>query len=743
MPKKPETLISELFLESAANRQSIIRVFNFEIPAGASHPGGSVFGVIKIDSTHPVYDRMVEAVLDSIEKFYQEEHGLDFSAEFEKSLQSINKTITEFITRESNPVDLDKLNMLVAAAQNQSLSFTSVGEIQTIYFQKQSGKGYRVFEMTKNIKSDPEKTGLGKIFENVMYGEISPGDVILIANPELFEAFPQEVLQPIITANKPAEAVATVRDKLMSENFKGGYTAIIIQCYEEPVLVGTGENRKDFQKSLEHLKATEEETTRYLVGGSGGNIFTKVFSSVSVIISGILPTKSPKYDEKIAPDPHELPRKAGKFFVWLGAVIRQAFFSAINFIKNSFVYIFDYKGGRGGVREKYKGDIQGATDKGVGWFNALGKMNKSVFVVILIVVLIFVWSVIYISYRKNKAESEKIYNDKVIEITNKKDEAESSIIYGDEDRAWELIDEALAMIAALPQDKKSEREVRDNLTAEVEDLKEDLRHIERPSDLVRLTELPRGDNGEALIFDYYLSGDGENYTILSSVKDIFAWRPSESAWQKVDWENESISQINATLKNDDLYLILDSRPGISEVNLNELSWKDRTIDAADSQKSFVDLAAWGSNIYILDTEAGQIFKHRSGSTGYGVGVPWITTPGVSLGDAASMAIDGNIWVLKPAEIYKFYTGGKQSWNLGKIDPPLEGATKIWTNEDIDYLFVMEPKNKRILVMDKNGNLQTQYLIEEAENLKDFYVDTTARKIRVLADNGVWEFGFEE
>jgi|GEM_PF-2735157 len=743
MPKKPETLISELFLESATNRKSIIRVFNFEIPAGTSHEGGSVFGVIKIDSTHPVYDRMVDTVLDSIEKFYQEEHGLDFEAEFEKSLQAVNKAITEFITRESNPVDLKKFNIMIAAAQEQSLSFTSVGEIQTIYFQKQSGKGFRVFEMTKNIKSDPEKTGLGKIFENVMYGEISPGDVILIANPELFDAFPQEELQPIITSAKPNEAVGVIRDKLLAENLKGGYTAILVQCYEEPVLVGTGENKKDFQKSLEHLKETEEETTRYLVGSSGGNIFTKIFSSVSVVVTNILPTKSPKYDEKIAPDPHEMPKKAGKFFVWVGALLREFFIGIANFFKNSFVYIFNYKGGRGEVKQKYKGDIQGATDKSVGWFNALGKMNKSVFIVILIVVLIFVWSIIYINYRKNKSETDKIYNDKVIEITNKKDEAESSIIYGDEERAWELIDEALAMVAALPEDKKDQREVRDNLFAQIEDLKEDLRHIERPADLTRLAKLPRGDNGEELSFDLYLDGTENNYMILSANKDMFAWRPSESAWQKVDWENDNISMITAAMETDESYLIMDNRPGLSEVDLGELSWKDQSVDTTEEQKSFADLAAWGSNIYILDPEAGQIFKHRSGTSGYGVGAPWVSTAGLDFSDAASLAIDGNIWVLKSGEIYKFYTGNKQSWNLGKLDPPLEGATKIWTSEDIDYLFILEPTNKRVLITDKNGNLKTQYVLEDAENLKDFYIDTTGRKIRVLADNGVWEFGFKE
>ena len=79
MSSKKEILISELFLESATNRQTLNKVFNFEIPSSAHHGGGSVFGIIKIDSIHPVYDRLIKNIIESIEGFYQEEHELDLS----------------------------------------------------------------------------------------------------------------------------------------------------------------------------------------------------------------------------------------------------------------------------------------------------------------------------------------------------------------------------------------------------------------------------------------------------------------------------------------------------------------------------------------------------------------------------------------------------------------------------------------------------------------------------------------
>jgi len=745
MAKKPEILISELFLESASNRQNLIRVFNFEIPSGATHTGGSIFGVIKIDSIHPVYERFIEGFLDSVEKFYQEEHSLEFEAEFEKSLQVINKGISDFIAREANPVDLSKLNILIAANTGETLSFSGVGEIQTVFFQKQTAKGYQVFELTKNIRSDKEKINPAKLFENVMYGSIKPGDVILVANPELLADFPQEEMQPIITTRKPAEAVEHLRDKLLSENIKGGYTAIIIKYHEEVVPVGTEADKRNFQGSLQHLEATKAETSRYLIGG-GGNVVTKVLSSVTASITSIFPKTGPKYEEKIAPEPKEIPQKIVRFFVWLGALIAKTTIGIGRFFKNSFIFLTNYGGGRKEVIESYQTDIKGAADRGTGWFNNLGKINKSVFIVILIIVLIFVWSIIYINYRNNKKEADAVYNAQVIEITQKKDEAESSLIYGDEDRARELVEEALALAMALPDKKKDQRQIRQELIDDIEKLKQDLRHVVIPTDLKKLADLPLGDQGESLSFKFYLASSPDKYLILNENKTLFAWQNTEQAWQKVDWENEQIQTISTLVKSDDdEYIIIDGRPGVSEVNIVDLSWQEVDFSVAEEQRQFTSLSTWNRHLYILDPEAGQIFRHRYSSSGYEGGSGWIQSATMDLNNAVSITIDGNIFVLKSTgEVYKFYTGVRQSWAPSNVDPAFSGPSKIWTDENNDYLYILEPIQNRVVVLEKeSGNLKNQYLLDGLNNIQDFYIDTSSRKIRVLADNGVWEFGYKE
>ncbi|MDD4995358.1 MAG: hypothetical protein PHW53_02760 [Patescibacteria group bacterium] len=745
MSKKPEILINELFLESATNRQCINRVFNFEIPPGAAHEGGSIFGIIKIDSIHPAYERLTENFIDGIEKFYQEEHGIDFGAEFEKSLQATNKNITDFISKESNPVDLKKLNILIAACSGTDLSFSAIGQNKMMFFQKQDGKGYRVFDLTKNVQSDPDNFNPVKIFENVMYGSIQSGDAIIISNSELAEAFPEERLLPIVTAKKPVESVEYLRNELLHGSLRGGYTAIIIQHYEELIPVGTeAAAPKNFRGSLEHLKATTAETDRYLLGGGTG-FASKIWAGLTAVISRLIPIRGPKYEEKIAPTPRELPRSIAKFFIWIGAITLRAIGITGRFFKNLFFIITNFHGKRAETIASYKSDAQETGDRSVGWFSHLGKKNKSVFIIALILVLLFAWSLIYLNYRKHAREDEAVYNNKVIEITQIKDEAESTLIYGDEERTRELVSQALSAIQSLPEAKRDQREIKQGLLAQIDILRQELRHEVIPNDLEKVADMPLSAEGQTINFRYLLR-NADKTLILSGAKELYVWRDDANAWQEVDWENADIQSITAIYKSgDNSYLVFDQRPGASEIDVAGLSWRDVPLAAAAEQKSFIDAAGWNSNIYVLDTTANQIFKqHRSPDSGLAAGAAWIKTANVNLSDAVAITIDGSIYALKSnGEIYKFYTGEKQSWSATTIDPALTGATQIWTTEGTDNIFILDPAGKRVVVLAKDGKLKTQYLLNDLQNIKSFYIDRTARQIWVLADNGVWNFGFSE
>ncbi|MBU0649132.1 hypothetical protein KJ969_03495 [Patescibacteria group bacterium] len=738
MPAKKELLISELFLESATNRQTLNKVFNFEIPSSSHHGGGSVFGILKIDSIHPVYDRLIKNIIESIENFYQEEHELDFGQEFEKALQVINANISDFVSGENNPIDLEKLNIVITASSDQDMSFSFVGQVKIFYFQKQSGKGFQVFDLVRTLKADGQKINPNKLFENVMNGTIRPGDVVVTASPNLFEVFNEEELQPILISKKPDEAVAYLRNKLLEGSVKSGFTAVILKYHEEPVLVGQGGHSKNFQGSLEHLKATEDETNRYLLGKSPGRL-ASIISKITSRLSGLMPKAGSRYEQKIAPPPRELGTQIIKFFTWVGALIAKAAVGLVHWFRDAFIFITNFRGKRKEIVAARKDKLQSYGNESVSWFNKLGKMSRNIFIGAMVLVLIFVGSLIYLNFQQTREQEQNLYNQRVITITQKKDEAESSLIYGDNDRARELVSEALALIQDLPERKGEQQEIKQSLVDEMERLKKELRQEVIPQDLEKISSLPLGSQEQLIDFSFILFGGDGELLILSKQKNLFVWKETEAAWQEIGWENPDIEEILCVAKSDsDGYAILDQRPGISEIDISNLSWQELEFNAATEQKSFQAAATYSSRLYALDPEANQIFKHNRAQSGFGTGSAWIASSGADISDAVSLTIDGSVYVLKAdGQIYKFYTGEKQNWAASTIEPALTNPIKILTGADTDNIYILEPTNSRVVVFDENGKLVNQYIIDGAQGLKDFYLDD--KTIWILADNGVWKF----
>ena len=98
-----------------------------------------------------------------------------------------------------------------------------------------------------------------------------------------------------------------------------------------------------------------------------------------------------------------------------------------------------------------------------------------------------------------------------------------------------------------------------------------------------------------------------------------------------------------------------------------------------------------------------------------------------------MAIDGEIYVLKnTGEVKKFLKGSQQDFQLDIIDPKFEEVDKIIISPNLDYIYILEKKNKRLAIFSKKGAFIMQYKLETMHNLKDFTVDEKNQEIYFLA-----------
>jgi len=149
-----------------------------------------------------------------------------------------------------------------------------------------------------------------------------------------------------------------------------------------------------------------------------------------------------------------------------------------------------------------------------------------------------------------------------------------------------------------------------------------------------------------------------------------------------------------------------------------------------------------SNLYFLDKKTCEIIKYRHlGKSRWGPAEKWIKdkTP---CSNPKSMTIDGSVWILNnDNSILRYHRGTYQETIVVDVFPPVENITKIKTKPSIPYLYLLEPVKKRIIVIDKTGEIIKQFQSEKFDNLKNLEVSNDGKIIWLLNGNIVYKIEF--
>jgi len=139
----------------------------------------------------------------------------------------------------------------------------------------------------------------------------------------------------------------------------------------------------------------------------------------------------------------------------------------------------------------------------------------------------------------------------------------------------------------------------------------------------------------------------------------------------------------------------------------------------------VDVSAFGNNAYLLTGD--DILRSSGGS--YFEDSP--------LSEATSLTIDGSIYVFENGEIFKYLRGERADFSLEGLVTPFGEDAMLYTNTELEDLYVLDPANSRVVVLSKEGAYQTQYRSEELSAATSLaVVDKTAY---VTNSDGVFTF----
>ncbi|MDO8503848.1 MAG: hypothetical protein Q7S60_04105 [bacterium] len=152
------------------------------------------------------------------------------------------------------------------------------------------------------------------------------------------------------------------------------------------------------------------------------------------------------------------------------------------------------------------------------------------------------------------------------------------------------------------------------------------------------------------------------------------------------------------------------------------------------------IGVFGSNVYLLDRSKGAIWRYSGAEGGFGARQAWLGN-GVNpdFSKTIDITIDGSIWVLsQDGKITKFTRGAPESFRISGLEQPLSNPTAIYTNEELDGIYILDAGNKRVLELNKKGEYQKQYTGEDISLSKDLVVSKKEGKILLLTETKVLE-----
>lgn len=648
---------------------SVLEIFLVHEDLALKSNLGRLFVMVEIDSREKGLKEKVRQLTEMIQNDYYASAVSDVEGSLENTCQNININLPEIFAKPE--LWYKKLNILVGITKDDLVAVSSFGEF--------SGYLMRNRKITQILKSEAVDLEEGSFFSQLVTGDVKAGDVIIFSNYALFDFFSLEKIRDLVVKLKPQQAKEQLRNLLIEDGGVPNVLSLLIKYEEEIVRVeeSADEETKKYlqdlygsEESMNQLENLEQRTGRMLMPTVSLNL-KKMFS-----LKG-----KQKKDLKLPKA--EIREKKGKFL-----------FGGLWRLKVS-------------PKEMNKDDLkEKKVVKSKNWF------NKNTAVVIGVVVVVFVGSLIFLSWRQGINEKNAKFEGILVQAEENQSEAEAALIYQDSEKANNLLEEALKLLGDVPANEEKWYAQAISKKKEINKLINKIHNVFEV-DLEKTVALEAVESEGVLdmVWNdnklYVLGKSGSVYEINPEDKSLKQKFVLSGGKQLTVWDDESVS---------DAYILFDSdqkfyyHKGENEDELNVV---------VPEEKQIADLEVYGEKIYYLDNEAAAIYKVSQPLAVNPNITVWTQNESEVLKEASQMVIDGNIWLVAKSEIVKMFRGDRQDFKISKLDKNLSDDLIVASPEDSNYLYILDKDNKRLVVIDKEGVAQRQFVNEElgqAENL---------------------------
>jgi len=754
--------IASITLNSGQKSDTTNEIFIAQPDANKELLAGKLFVLIEINSKKVDALKIINFLVNNINNnYYHNEkiilreriNTLKIEHIFEAALTKTNIALSEFLAKEKIKFNPNDLNIIIGVIHKNDLHFSNIGKNNAfiIYKKQISNNSYKYnlvdidSPKSKNSES-PQKINLSKLFSNVISGKIPPGGYIFITNEALPEYLSNKQLIEIITKLPPAGAAEQIKNILTKINAYISFQGIIIKnsigtSSEEVTTIDKLRVYRPASDSISGLSRTEEETEK-LLAPSGIINFKKWYNYFINFISNKFPLanigkissrKTILLKEKIFVKKKQSLVSFKKIILILK--------NLIYFLISLFVYIIKILTNKDNLIEflgkikLFLKSLKLKLKKLWAWLKGLDIKNKILLITSVVCLIIFLFNLSFTKIKNKKNEQQQNIINLIKIIEQKQNQVDAHLLYSNEEGAKKILNEITVLLERIKQTPEETADEYALFLNKHDQQLEKIRHainIE-PVLLADFTNLNSQANALNIILanNKIYAGDEKQKTIYNlNLEDrmIFA----------IIDVNSSINVLNFPTvdKNNNIYYL--NNRNLIQLNATDNKISNIAIELPSGHEGIVASANFNNRLYLLDENDNQIYRFIKNVNGFSGRDSWIKET-AELENSVSLAIDGYVYILKSnGEILKYLKGVKENFELETIEPLITQAKKMIISPELEYIYILEPIGKRLIIFNKTGDFIMQYKNDNFTDLKDFEVDEANKKIYFLDENSVYE-----
>jgi hypothetical protein len=676
---------------------------------------GTLFLILQIDTEKSKAQKIAEILSEILKhEYFKKEENI--ATNFEFALSRANQTMSA-LAEEGHIEWLNKFHALIAVIYDNQIHLASAGKTLACLFRDKE---------TINIvegHSSQKSPSIMKTFVNIISGNLKNGDKLFFATPRVVDYFSWEKIKRITQKPNISEAKESFLSDISPEFEPMGFAIFKIN-EKAPIF----ERKPSEQILRQSVQISPTLPKAPLLSQKPQQILPEAYSTkISLIKTKEIVAKNLKEIQnfttslfnrfKSSKKTFETPKtSAVKFNLESGK--KSAFFSnLIKFLKTA---------------------SQSLLQK----FQHLAPLSR----ILLIVALLFIIALVVNITRATISKKDKNLNtqlEKTLSLVQEKEkQASDALIYNDYKKAKKLLLEAKYLAEKDLLSSKKYKEQGESLLSKIES------NLDKTDKIIRLKDITTIVNLEAAKI--------EASDIIALSGEIFVFDINKNTLYKFNKETNEFSQF---AKNDKLKDVVLAAPNeakntilflIKKFDLYELVIETKNLQALEISfptgvTDFKDIQSYSERLYVLSPSSNQLYRHQRTNSGYTQGSEWfLDTKNLDIKNAVSFTIDGSIYILKSnGKVLKFLNAEKEEFAMPELAIPVSNPTKIATDITNEFVYILEPKEKRLLVLDKKGSLRNQYLSDEFANLKGIYADEKEKKMYLLTDKKLLEVKLEK